>query len=129
VVAERLTPARLGRALFRFLHYTCKLQRQFPDQRPLITKVDCKSAYWRVHLQVKTAVKSSTCTAGMLLVALRITFGGAPNLSQWSDVSEVIGDLANDLMRRSDWDPSVWNAPRQGILRTSEAIDNDEGHI
>ena len=78
VVAERLTPARFGRALFRFLHYTCKRQRQFPDQRPLITKVDCKSAYWRVHLQVKTAVKSSTCTAGMLLVALRITFGGAP---------------------------------------------------
>jgi hypothetical protein len=58
-----------------------------------------------------------------------MTFGGAPNPSQWSDVSEVIADLANDLVRRSNWDPSVWSAPRQGILRTSEAIENDKGHV
>jgi hypothetical protein len=106
VVAERLTPARFGRALLRFLHYTCKLRRQFPDERLLITKLHCKSAYWRVHLQAKTAIKSNTCTAVMLLVALRMTFGGAPNLSQWSDISEVIADIANDLMRRSDRSPS-----------------------
>ena len=129
VVAERLTPARFGRALLRFLHYACKLRRQFPNERLLITKVDCKSAYRRVHLKAKTAVKSSTCTAGMLLVALRMTFGGAPNPSQWSDISEVIVDLANDLVRRRDWDPSAWSAPRQGILQTNEALDNDEGYV
>ena len=130
MVAERLTPARFRRALLRFLHYTCKLQRQFPDERLLNTKVDCKSAYRRVHLQAKTAVKSSTYTAVMLLVAfLRMTFGGAPNLSQWSDISEVIANLANDLVRRSNWDPSVESAPRQGILRTSEALDNNKGHV
>ena len=129
VVAERLTPARFGRALLRFLHYTCYLRRQFPNERLLITKVDCKSAYRRIHLQAKTALKSSTCTAGMLLVALRMTFGGAPNPSQWSDVSEVITDLANDLVRRSDWDPGSWSAPQQGVLRTSEAVDNDKGHV
>ena len=41
----------------------------------------------------------------------------------------MIADLANDLMRRSDWDPSVCSAPHQGILWTSEALDNDEGHV
>jgi hypothetical protein len=76
VVAERLTPARFGQALLRFLHYTCQLRRQFPNERLLITKVDCKSACQRVHLQAKTAMKSSTCTAGMLLVALCMTLGG-----------------------------------------------------
>ena len=75
VVAERLTPARFGQALLRFLHDTCQIRRQFPNERLLITKVDCKSAYRRVHLQAKTAVKSNTCTTGMLLVALRMTFG------------------------------------------------------
>ncbi len=58
--------------------------------------------YWSMHLQGKKAVKSSTCTAGMKLEALRMTFGGAPNPSQWSDISEVIADLANDLVRRSN---------------------------
>ena len=129
VDVDQLTPARFGRALLRFLHYTCKLRKQFPGERLLITKVDFKSAYRRVHLKAKTALKSCTCTAGMLLVALRMTFGGAPNPSQWSDISEVITDLANDLVRRSDWDPAEWNAPQQKVLRTDEAVDNDKGHV
>jgi hypothetical protein len=54
-----------------------------------------------------------------------MTFGGAPNPSQWSNVSEVIVNL----VRRSDWHPSVWSAPHQGLLRTSEAVDNDEGYV
>ena len=68
----------------------------------------------------------------MLLVALCMTFGGAPgapNPSQWSDILEVIANLANDLVRRTDWDPAVWTAPQQKVLRTSKAVDNDEGHI
>ncbi len=38
----------------------------------------------------------------MLLFALCMTFGGARNPSHWSDVSEVIADLANGLVRRSN---------------------------
>jgi hypothetical protein len=58
-----------------------------------------------------------------------MTFGGAPNPSQWITISEVITDLANDLVRRSDWDPAVWSAPQQEVLRTSEAVDNDKDHV
>ncbi len=32
-------------------------------------------------------------------------------------------------MRRSDWDPSVWSAPCQGIQLTIEALDNNKGHV
>jgi hypothetical protein len=70
-----------------------------------MTKVDWKSAYRRVHLRPSTAVKSCTFIDGLLLMALRMTFGGAPNPAQWSDISEVVTDLANDLVRRNDWDP------------------------
>ena len=62
----------------------------------------------------------------LLLVALRMTFGGAPNPSQWSDVSDVITDLANDLVRRSDWDPEVFHSPHQHLLDSDEAVDNDK---
>ena len=94
-----------------------------------MTKADCKSAYRRVYLQAKTAVKSSTCTTGVLLVALFMTFGGAPNPLHGSNVSEVIADLANDIVRRSDWDPGLWSAPKQGVLLTTEAVDNDKGNF
>jgi hypothetical protein len=65
-----------------------------------------------MHLQAKTAVRFSTSNAGMLLVALRMTFGGAPNPSQLSNISDVIANLANDLVRRSNWDPGLWSAPQ-----------------
>ena len=129
VITEDLTPARFGRALMRFLHYICLLRRKFPGERLLMTKVDCKSAYRRIHLMAATALKACTVIAGTLLVALRLTFGGAPNPSQWSDVSEVAVDLANDLVRRVDWDPGEWSAPQQHLLESDEAVDCDEGKL
>ncbi|KAI2492527.1 hypothetical protein MHU86_22009 [Fragilaria crotonensis] len=100
-----------------------------PTRKAATTKVDCKSAYRRIHLQPTTAAKSCTCIAGILLMALRMTFGGSPNPSQWSDVSEVIADLANDLVRRNDWDENVWQAPQQHMLASDKAIDNDRGFV
>ena len=41
-----------------------------------MTKGNFKSAYRRIHLQAPTAVKACTCVNGILLVALRMTFGG-----------------------------------------------------
>lgn len=125
----RLTPARFGRALLRLLHFVCYLRWRFPNERLLLTKVDCKSAYRRIHLQPVTAAKSCTYIAGMLLMALRMTFGGAPNPSQWSDVSEVVADLANDLVRRDDWDPTDICAPQQPLLDSPKAVDNDAGFV
>ena len=129
VVTADLTPARFGRALLRLLHYVCLLRRRFPDERLFLTKVDCKSTYQRIRLQAMTAMKACTVIAGILLVALRLSFGGAPNPSQWSDVSEVAVDLANDLVRRDDWDPEVWFAPQQHLLSSDEAVDCDEGKL
>ena len=63
--------------------------------------------------------------AGMLLVALRQTFGGAANPSQWSDFSEVATDLANDLVRREDWDPATVHSPHQHLLSTAHNLDED----
>ena len=123
------SPARFGRALMRLLHYICLLRRRFPGERLLLTKVDCKSAYRRIHLQATTALKACTDFTGILLVALRLTFGGSPNPSQWSDVSEVATDLANDLVRRDDWDPTVWSAPQQLLLTSDKAVDCDAGTV
>jgi hypothetical protein len=78
VESNSLMPARFGsRALTRMPLFICWLRNRFPKERLLMTKVDCKSAYRRVHLQRTTTLRLSTCTAGKVLVALRMTFGGA----------------------------------------------------
>ena len=129
VDTSQLTIARFGKAFSRLLYHISYLRQLWPDDPILLTKVDCKSAYRRIHLKANTAVKSCTSIDDLLLVALRMTFGGAPNPSQWSDVSEVITDLANDLVRRSDWDPEAFHSPHQHLLDSDEAVDNDEGAV
>jgi hypothetical protein len=131
VESNSLMPARFGRALMRImLHYICWLSNRFPKERLLMTKVGCKSTYCRVVcLQPTTALRLCTCTAGILLDALWMEFGGAPNPLLWSDVSEVVGDLANDLARRKDWDTLEWHALHQKQLASEKAGDNDAGFV
>jgi hypothetical protein len=62
-------------------------------------------------------------------MALRMTFGGSPNPAQWSDVSGLVTDLANDLVRRNDWDPQQFKSPRQVLLSMDEAVDNNRREI
>jgi hypothetical protein len=54
-----------------------------------------------------------------VLIALRLTFGGASNPSQWSDISEMATDLANDIVRDDGWDPNthVSPPPHQQLLK------------
>jgi hypothetical protein len=120
-----LTPARFGKAFSRFLYHISYLRKIKTDEPIYMTKGDFKSAYRRIHLQPPTAVKACTCVDRILLVAWRMTFGGLPNPSLWSDVPEVVTDLANDLVRRSDWDPTRHHSPHQPLLESDRAKDYD----
>jgi hypothetical protein len=114
---EELTPCRYGTALMRYIHVIVMMRARNPRECIFQTKVDWKSAYRRMHYAVPSAVQSITCVEDHLLVALRMTFGGAPNPSQWSDVSELACDLANDLARHPGWDPSVHFSPHQRLIQ------------
>ncbi len=116
-----LTPARFGKAFSRFLYHISYVRRIKTDEPIYMTIDDFKSAYRWIHLQAPTAVKACTCVDGILLVALRMTFGGSSNPSLWSDVSEVVTDLANNLVRRSDWDPTRHHSPHQPLLESDRA--------
>ena len=125
VDTSQFTVARFGKAFSRLLYHILYLQQLWPNDPILLTKVDCKSAYRRIHLKASTAVQWCTSIDDLLLVALRMTFGGAPNPFQWSNVSEVITDLENHLVRRSDWDPEVFHSLHQHLLDSDKAGDND----
>ena len=47
----------------------------------------------------------------------------------WSDVSEMVGDLANDLAQRKDWDTLEWHALQQKQLASEKAGHNDAGFV
>ena len=60
------------------------LQVSTPRRKILLTKVNWKSVYRRIHLQAGMALKSCTCLDGILLLALRMMFRGLPNPLEWS---------------------------------------------
>jgi hypothetical protein len=109
-------PCLFGKALSRIFHWIIHLRSRFPHNRILITKTDWKAAYRRAHLAIQTALECATRIDDILLIPLRMTFGGAPCPSQWSVLSDAGCDLATDLANNPDWDPLTLHSPHQHRL-------------
>jgi hypothetical protein len=118
-----LTPCMFGRALLRHIHQIVALRHRHPAEIILQSKVDWKSAYRRLHNAPSTAVSSMVVVGCFLLVALRLTFGGAPNPSRWSDLSEIACDLSNDLARNSGWNPKRHFSPHSTKLPATPLLE------
>ena len=113
---DSLTPCRYGHAIRRFIHVLLSFRARHPSSVILMTKIDLKAAYRRLHYTASMALQACVLIAHLLLVALRLTFGGAANPSQWSDVSELAFDLANDIVHHPGWDPALHHSPHQHLL-------------
>ncbi|GKY96663.1 hypothetical protein MPSEU_000625900 [Mayamaea pseudoterrestris] len=108
---EDLPPVFYGFALQRLLNRliaTRLLYHQLPVYLP---KYDWKSAYKNCHFSLATLVQAATTTKGitegftLALLALRMTFGGSPCPTIFSDLSEMVTDAANWLVRDAAWNP------------------------
>ena len=91
-----------------------------------MSKLDWKSAYRRSHLRGNIAIQTITQCIKLQLcfVALRLTFGGAPNPYKWSEISESVTDLSNALLNCEDWDASVYFSPLQSKIPSVD-VNND----
>ena len=105
VIVDVLTPCCYGTALRRFIHYIVDLRHRHPTTRILLTKLDFKAAYRRLHFASQTATQAVVIFDQLALLALRLTFGGAACPSQWSDISEITCDTCNLLSRCPEWVP------------------------
>ncbi|MFN9982770.1 MAG: hypothetical protein ACK53Y_22770, partial [bacterium] len=92
---EELPPIRYSYVMLRSIHYILSLRHRHPTTKIFICKFDIDAAYRRCTVSSRTAFESLTIFAGLLLVALRMTFGGAPCPSIWGVISEVTTDLGN----------------------------------
>jgi len=126
---DDLAPCLFGYMCKRVIHYIVGCRQRHPSTKIWISKIDWKSAYRRQHLNQKTAVKSLTqvCIDGVwiLLMALRLTFGGKACPSEWGCISEPVTDLATDILNCDDWDPSNLHAPDQELFPSPSSLVND----
>ena len=61
---------------------------------------------------------------GMLLMWLRLSFGGKPCLYMWGVFSETMCDLANAILHTNIWDPSDLFAPNQLLVLIKVLLDD-----
>jgi hypothetical protein len=94
---EFLPPIMYSFVLSRLIHYIVNVWRILPSTKIYICKVDMDAAYRRCSLSCETSWESLTIFDGLVLVALRLTFGGAPCPNLWGVISETIADVANTI--------------------------------
>ena len=80
-----------------------------------------------MHLNAATALQ--TCTQlpkfSILLMWLRLSFGGKPCPYMWGVFSEAICDLANAILHSNHWDPFELLALYQPLVSPQTLLDDD----
>ena len=119
-----------GHMLSRVVHYILSLRLRSPHTRILISKADLDSVYRRAHVDHKAAAKTITWFAHqdskLLLLFLRLTFGGSPGPSLFSVISECLTDLVNAILRCEDhWDPTDLTSLLEAIMSETKTLPED----
>ncbi|WP_317201517.1 hypothetical protein [Janthinobacterium sp.] len=111
VLAASLSKCLYGHTMKRITHALVAIRWRHPLVAILISKLDYKSAFRRLHLRALAALRSVLTTIGLMenpvaLASLRVTFGGRPSPTSFAELSESVTDLANALVRCTLWNPN-----------------------
>jgi hypothetical protein len=104
VITSDLPPIMYSFVLSQTIHYIIGVRARHPNTKIFLCKFDIDAAYRRCTLLDLTAFERLTIFCSFLLVALRLTFGGAPGPSIWGVISETIADIGNTLLLNNNWD-------------------------
>ena len=96
-----------GWCLPRLLHLILALRTEHPNTAIFICKYDYSDAYRRVAHSPAATAQTIAIMDNIAYVSLRLTFGGSPNPPTWCAISEIVTDLANELIWCTDWDPDT----------------------
>ena len=97
----------------RILHFISALRAKYPGIVIFIAKYDYSDAYRRIAHNASAAVQTIAILPPLAYLALRLTFGGAPNPPAFTLFSEVVTDLANEISQCDEWDPIAVHSPAQ----------------
>lgn len=92
-----------GFCLHRMIYQAISLRHHFPTHRILCAKYDFAKAYRRLHYDGKSASRCIAVFQDLAYMMLRLSFGGTSCPASWCSMSEIITDLANELLHDPLW--------------------------
>ena len=108
------------------INWTVVARKKSPGKKIISSKIDYKLAYRQCHLNANT--ENQTCTQlpekDLAIVALCLTFGGAPGTYEGGVLSELICDLSIAIMQDAGWDPTSLCAPNGSLVPPSSFLED-----
>ena len=87
------------------------LRLEHPNLIIFIIKYDFDAVYRRLHCHPLHAIKAIIIFGSLAYILSRLPFNAAAGPSIYSQFSEKIFELTNDIMQEELWDPSDLNSP------------------
>ena len=116
-----------GWCLFRVIHFIVWLRVRHPTLAIMACKFDYSDAYWKVSHAGRAAACTMLVVLRIVYVMLRLSFGGSPNPPTFCEFSELLTDLANELLA-ARIDPEEASSPTvdQSHVEPVTEYDDDE---
>jgi hypothetical protein len=105
-----------GFCMRRLLYQILSIRTHYPGEAILLSKFDIKLAFRRISYTGDSAFRCISVFENIAYVQLRMTFGGANCPPTWCAISELMSDLANDILSTTDWDCSKLKWPHQQLV-------------
>jgi hypothetical protein len=114
-----------GFCLHRTIYQIMSLRFHYPNQKILLMKFDFSKAYRRVQYDGISATRCLSVFENFAYLQLRLSFGGMGCPASWCPFSEIITDLANELMLTADWHPTHSESPEQHLVPPTTYLADD----
>ncbi len=123
---SQLQQCKFGKCLSRLINWAVAAHKKYPNRQIMAKKDDFKSAYRRLHLHSRTALRAATQLPELELamISLRLTFGGAPGPYEWSIISETVCDLSTAIKHNDNWDPLTLFGINQHLVPQKQFLDD-----
>ena len=106
-----------GWCFLRVVHFIVNLRVQFPNSAIFLAKFDYSDAFRKISHSGSAVAQTILVVAGVAYVMLRLSFGGSPNPPTFCEFSEMLTDLANEILC-AQVDPSQAESPTVEELHT-----------
>jgi hypothetical protein len=127
VITRELLLCMFSKCIKRIVNWAISARQKFHKSPILASKFNFKSAFQQCHLNAVAAAQICTqlVEINILLMMLRLSFGGKPSPFEWDVISESIFNLANAiLVHNNNWDPYNLIAPNHHFVPERMLLDD-----
>ena len=119
---DQLEPCLFATCLLRYLHRMHDIRLRNPETPIFQGKTDLDSAFRRIHVYIWHSLLATTIVNAIAYILSRLPFGVSEGPGQHDIPSNMIVDLAQQILDDPTWDPSILHSPHHDKIPMPERL-------